>query len=90
MSKQPVKVTIKYCAECGYGHEAIALTQALMDEFQLWLTSIEIVPWYNGAYDVLVNDDLVHSMYRDGGFPAPETIFAAIRERLGTSVEKDG
>jgi selenoprotein W-related protein len=31
---------------------------------------------------VAVDDDLVHSMYRDGGFPAHETIIEAVRARL--------
>ena len=32
---------------------------------------------------VVVDGELVHSMYRDGGFPASETIVEAVRARLG-------
>ena len=80
--KRPVKVSITYCLECGYQHEAFGLAEALIGEFQVMLAGVELVPWVNGSFDVKVNGDLVHSMYRDGGFPAKEAMFAAIRERI--------
>lgn len=79
---KPVKVTITYCAECGYEPQTIALTDALMRTFTHQLTSIELVPWYEGSFDVAVNGTLVHSMYRDGGFPDHEKVFRAVREEL--------
>ena len=82
MAKRPVKVTIAYCAECGYEPQTLSLTDALMRTFLHQLSSIEIVPWYEGSFDVSVDGQLVHSMYREGGFPEPETIIRAVRERL--------
>ncbi|HEX9439357.1 MAG TPA: Rdx family protein, partial [Roseiflexaceae bacterium] len=38
--------------------------------------------WQDGAFEVVVDGDLVHSMYRDGGFPEHETIIRAVSERL--------
>ena len=78
-----VKVSITYCAECGYEPQTLELTSALMHAFVHELASIEILPWQDGAFDVVVNGDLVHSMYRDGGFPENETIVQAVRERIG-------
>ena len=46
------------------------------------IAGIELIPWQDGAFDVTVNGDLVHSMYRDGGFPEHETIITAVRERM--------
>lgn len=80
--KHPVKVKITYCSDCGYQPEAFALAKSLLDEFQLLVSSLELIPWMNGAFDVSVNGDLVHSMYRDGGFPAHEVIAEAVRARL--------
>ena len=80
--KKPVKVSITYCSDCGYQPQAISLANALLNEFQLLVSSLELIPWFNGAFDVSVNGDLVHSMYRDGGFPESETIAQAIRQRL--------
>jgi selenoprotein W-related protein len=77
-----VKVTITYCAECGYEQFTLDLAAALMREFGAELSKIEIVPWHDGSFDVTVNGELVHSMYRDGGFPEHETIIAAVRDRL--------
>jgi selT/selW/selH-like putative selenoprotein len=77
------KVSITYCAECGYEPQTLALTSALMHAFVHELSAIEIIPWQDGAFDVVINGDLVHSMYRDGGFPENETIVQAVRERLG-------
>ena len=81
-AKRPPKVRIIYCAECGYEPQTLALASALMREFVVDLASIELVPWQDGAFDVVVNDELVHSMYRDGGFPEHETIIRAVRERM--------
>jgi len=82
MAKRPVKVTITYCAECGYEPQTLGLAGALMREFQHELSSIEIIPWYEGSFDVSVQGELVHSMYRDGGFPDDETIAQAVRAHL--------
>jgi len=79
---KPVKVTIVYCASCGYEPYTLDLVSALMKTFLYDLAAIEIIPWQDGAFDVVVNGDMIHSMYRDGGFPANETIIAAVRERL--------
>ncbi len=82
MAKKPVKVTITYCAECGYEPQTLALTEALMMRFAHDLSSIELIPWYEGSFDVSVNGELVHQMYRDGGFPEHETVIGAIRRHL--------
>jgi selT/selW/selH-like putative selenoprotein len=81
-AKGPIKVSITYCASCGYEPQTLALTSALMHAFVYDLASIELIPWQDGAFDVVVDGDLVHSMYRDGGFPEHETIIRAVRERL--------
>lgn len=82
MSTQPIKVTITYCAECGYEPQTVALTRALMDEFHYNIASIEIIPWHEGSFDVRVGGDLIHAMHREGGFPEHEDIFRAVRQRL--------
>jgi selenoprotein W-related protein len=77
-----VKVKITYCAECGYEPQTLELARALMYKFGHDISAIEIIPWESGTFDVSVNDKLVHSMKREGGFPENETIISAIRSAL--------
>jgi len=76
------KVTITYCAECGYEPQTLALTDTLMKTFGHQLTAIELVPWYEGSFDVVVGGNLVHSMYRDGGFPEHAKVVDAVKAQL--------
>jgi selT/selW/selH-like putative selenoprotein len=80
---RPIKVSITYCAACGYEPQTLSLASALMNTFIYDLASIELIPWQEGSFDVVVDGDLIHSMYREGGFPEHETIIAAVRARLG-------
>lgn len=77
-----VKVSITYCADCGYEPQTLSLTEALMKTFIHDIAGIELIPWQDGAFDVVVNGDLIHSMYRDGGFPEHDTVINAVRERM--------
>jgi len=79
MPKRLVKVSIAYCAECGYEPQTLALTEALMKEFRHELSEIELIPWYEGSFDVTVDGELVHSMFRDGGFADHHTVIEAVR-----------
>jgi selenoprotein W-related protein len=85
MAKRPVKVTITYCSECGYEPQTLALTEALMKEFRHEVAEIELIPWYEGSFDVTVDGELIHSMYREGGFPEHATVFAAVRRHQETA-----
>jgi selenoprotein W-related protein len=55
-----------------------------MYEFGAQLSSIELIPWESGTFDVSVDGSLVHSMKRDGGFPKQATVKSAVRARLGS------
>lgn len=77
-----VRVRITYCADCGYEPQTLALAGSLMREFGERLAAIEIIPWEDGAFDVRVGEDLVHSMARDGGFPDHEKVTEAVRRSL--------
>jgi selenoprotein W-related protein len=82
MAQRPVKVTIAYCSECGYEPQTLALAGTLMREFGHNLSSVELVPWFDGSFEVSVDGQTVHSMMREGGFPEHATISQAVRERL--------
>lgn len=78
----PVRVSITYCAECGYEPQTLDLAKALMYEFGDKLSSIELIPWDSGTFDVSVDGSLVHSMSREGGFPEHANVFGAVRKAL--------
>jgi len=79
---EPVRATITYCAECGYERQALETAGALMVEFGTRLAAIELIPWADGTFDVRIGGRLVHSMTRDGGFPAPGDLILAAHEIL--------
>ena len=81
-ANETLKVSITYCAECGYEPQTLALAGALMRAFRHQIGTIELLPWQDGAFDVAINGELVHSMMRDGGFPEDAAIISAVRERL--------
>jgi len=76
------KVTITYCAECGYEDETLALARSLMLEFRDAISGIELIPWDGGTFEVSVGGVLVHSMAREGGFADHDRVKAAVRETL--------
>jgi selenoprotein W-related protein len=76
------KVKITYCADCGYEPQTLDLAKALMLEFGARLSSIELIPWEGGTFDVSLDGQLLHSMKRDGGFPKDAAIKDAVRSRL--------
>jgi len=80
-----VKVKITYCADCGYEPQTLDLAKALMFEFAHDLSSIELIPWESGTFDVSVDGDLIHSMRREGGFPEADAVKRAVRARLATT-----
>lgn len=91
MAKRVVKVTIAYCSECGYEPQTLALTEALMKTFRHEISEIEIIPWYEGAFDVTVDGELVHSMFREGGFPEHSVVIEAVRRhQVETETKKQG
>jgi selenoprotein W-related protein len=76
------KIQITYCSECGYESQTLDLAKALMLEFGARLSSIELIPWDGGAFDISVDGQLIHSMAREGGFGDPAAIKQAVRARL--------
>ena len=86
MTATPVRVAITYCADCGYGPQALDLTRNLLDAFGTRLSKVELIPWHDGSFEVAVNGVLVHSMMREGGFPEAEAIVSAVDQRLNSPV----
>ncbi len=79
MAKRPIKVTIAYCSECGYEPQTLKLAETLMKTFRHELSAVEIVPFFEGTFEVTVDGELVHSMEREGGFGDPAVVIEAVK-----------
>jgi selenoprotein W-related protein len=86
-AKRPVKVTISYCSECGYEPQTLALAETLMKTFRHELSGITLIPWYEGTFEVVVDDELVHSMEREGGFGDHAAVIAAVRRHQSAAAD---
>ncbi|MDA8219467.1 MAG: Rdx family protein [Dehalococcoidales bacterium] len=84
MAKRPVKITITYCAECGYEPQTLEVARAVMVGCQHEVSSLVLIPWFEGSFEVSVDGKLVHSMYQDGGFPEPASIIEAVHAASST------
>jgi selenoprotein W-related protein len=89
MAKRPIKVTIAYCSECGYEPQTLKLAETLMKEFRHELSAVEIVPFFEGTFEVAVDGELVHSMEREGGFGDPAKVIAAVKRHQQVEAEPD-
>jgi selenoprotein W-related protein len=81
-------VRIAYCAECGYEDQALAVARELLIDVGQSLSSVTLIPFGDGTFEVSVDGRLVHSMARDGGFPDPGTMSAAVRAKLAPAAEE--
>ncbi len=59
------RITIVYCADCGYTRRAIKLADNILEEFFEFLPGgVHIVPGSKEIFDVYLNDDLLFSKYK--------------------------
>lgn len=83
MSRPAIRIT--YCADCGYDPQALALSRDLLREFGHELSSITLIPWTEGTFEVVIDGALAHSMAREGAFPEPAAICALVRAAIGSA-----
>ena len=51
-----VKVSITYCLECGYQRPAFELAESLIENFQLMLSGVELVPETGGVIPTTLHE----------------------------------
>ena len=57
-----------------------------MTAFTHDISSISLIPWHDGAFDVRVGDELVHCHAQDGGFAENETVIDAVKAQRAAQV----
>ncbi len=60
----------------------MSLTENLLLEFGPDIKSLTIIPGSGGVFDVQVNDKLIFSSFRDGGFPEFEDVKQFVKGEL--------
>ena len=61
------KITIVYCADCGYARRAVRMSENILEEFFEFLPGgVHIVPGSHENFDVYLNDDLLFSKQKVG------------------------
>ena len=79
MSKKP-RVEIRYCPGCRWLMRAGWTAQELLVTFEADLGEVAIKPGGSGVFEIRVDEDLVWSRKRDGGFPELKVLKQKVRD----------
>ena len=76
------RVEIRYCTQCRWLLRAAWMGQELLTTFEQEIGELALVPGSGGVLEVRVEDDLVWSRERDGGFPEIKVLKQRVRDRI--------
>ena len=81
MQKLP-RVEIVYCVKCRWLLRAGWMAQELLSTFSEELGEVALAPGGVGVFEIRVNDDLIWSREKDGGFPDIKTLKKKVRDTV--------
>ncbi|MBW8192825.1 SelT/SelW/SelH family protein [Neiella marina] len=73
-------VRIRYCTGCRWMMRAAWTAQELLTTFENELEEVALGPGRKGQFDVWLNDALVWSRKREGGFPELKVLKQRLRD----------
>ncbi len=73
-------VRIHYCDQCGWMLRAAWMAQELLTTFRGHIGSVTLQPGTGGVFEVRVDDFLIWSRARDGGFPEITLLKQRVRD----------
>ena len=76
------RVEVAYCTQCKWLLRAGWVAQELLNTFSDVLGEVALIPGSGGIFEVRVEDDLVWSRERDGGFPQIKELKRRVRDRV--------
>ncbi len=76
------RVEIRYCTRCRWLLRAAWMGQELLSTFEGEIAELALVPGSGGIFEVRVEDELVWSRARDGGFPEISELKRRVRDRI--------
>lgn len=63
-----MKVEIKYCTSWGYDAKAASVAETLKGKYKE-LKDVELIPSSGGAFEVILDGELIYSKLKTGRFP---------------------
>ena len=82
MTPRAPRVQIHYCTQCRWLLRSAWMAQELLTTFQEDIGEVALLPGTGGVFEVHVNDDLIWSRTRDGGFPDIKELKQRVRDRI--------
>lgn len=77
-----MKVSIRYCAMCGYEPQVLELTRLLLSGFKRRVTDLTLIPDSGGTFEVSMGGDLVYSKLATDEFPDNAAMLDEFTRRL--------
>ena len=76
------RVAITYCKKCRWMLRAAWMAQELLTTFAEELGEVALVPGTDGVYEIHVDQQLIWSRKRDGGFPDVKQLKQLVRDEI--------
>lgn len=80
-SERP-SVTITYCTGCRWMLRAAWMAQELLSTLEQELSAVSLVPGSGGVFEIRVEETLVWSRERQGGFPEIKVLKQLVRDEV--------
>ena len=83
MSAKP-SLTIRYCTGCQWMLRATYYAQEILSTFSSDIGQVVLIPEneVGGAFQILLQDELLWDRVRDGGFPETKVLKQRIRDHI--------
>ena len=76
-------IKIEYCPKCKWLARAAWMAQELLTTFETELGGVTLVPSeISGKYDLSINDNLLYSRKKEGGFPQITDLKKLVRDQI--------
>ena len=73
---------ITYCTGCRWLLRAAWMAQELLTTFEQELGGVTLAPGHGGVFEIRVNETLIWSRERDGGFPEIKQLKQLVRDQI--------
>lgn len=73
-------VEIRYCTKCRWMLRSTWMAQEILSTFEDEVTEVALLPGTNAAFEIRVDDELIWSRERDGGFPEITLLKSLVRD----------